>query len=320
MGEGELREVRVPPAAGRLDRLLADQWPDLSRSRVQGLIRDGHVTVAGRPVRASDKLKEGTLVVVRVPPPPPVDLAPEDIPLEILHLDADVVVVVKPAGLVVHPARGHWSGTLVHALLHRVPDLARGGPLERPGVVHRLDQGTSGVMVVALHDLALRRLQAQFMFRTVEREYLAVVYAATGQVPPGGTLESHLGRHPRDRLRFASVAEGGKRAVTHWRLLDRQGPLALVSCRLETGRTHQVRVHLTEAGLPLVGDPLYRRGGQTLPVRLARWRDLDHQLLHAARLGFDHPVTGARLRFHAPPPEDFRAFCGDAGLALPAVT
>jgi 23S rRNA pseudouridine1911/1915/1917 synthase len=312
-----VRELVAPPGAGRLDRFLADELPDLSRAKLQSLIKAGEVTVDGASARPATKLVGGELLVVRLPPPEPSELLPEDIPLEILHQDDDLVVLVKPEGMVVHPAKGHRSGTLVHALLHHLPGLAGHQQGERPGIVHRLDRGTSGVMVVARHELALRRLQAAFSIHAIEREYLAVVHGEPRFLE--GSIHSELGRHPRDRVRFASVDEGGKRAVTHWRRLGIAPGVALMRCRLETGRTHQIRVHLSENGHAVVGDPLYA-GGCHLSSGLRHWEPrLEHQLLHAARLGFEHPISGEPLRFSAPPPSTFRAFCVEAGLELPSL-
>ncbi len=315
MPEPDEQLLEAPPNAGRLDRFLARALPEHSRAKLQSFIKSGHVLVDGQPARPSTRLFGGERVVVRVPPPTPSPLIPEDIPLEILHQDPDLVVLVKPAGMVVHPARGHRQGTLVHALLHLLPELEGHRTGERPGIVHRLDRGTSGVLVVARHELCLRRLQAAFAVHDVHREYLAVVHGEPRFLE--GTVRSNLGRHPRDRMRFASVQRGGKHAVTHWRRLATGSSVALVSCRLETGRTHQIRVHLCEQGHPIVGDSLYGRG-RHLGSGLESWRSqLDHQLLHAARLGFDHPVTGERIEVFAPPPDDFRALCADAGLPLP---
>jgi 23S rRNA pseudouridine1911/1915/1917 synthase len=305
----------APAGAGRLDRYLAEQLDELSRAKLQSLIKAGEVTVDGAAVRPSSKLQGGERVCVRVPPPEPSELIPEDIPLELLYQDADLVVLVKPAGMVVHPALGHRSGTLVHALLYALPELEGHRQGERPGIVHRLDKGTSGVLVVARHELALRRLQAAFSIHDVDREYLAVVHGEPRFIE--GSVRSQLGRHPRERLRFASVEEGGRHAVTHWRRLASAGGVSLMSFRLETGRTHQIRVHASEEGHPVVGDPLYT-GGHNLPGALSHWRErLDHQLLHAARLGFDHPISGERIECTAPPPEDFQAFCAEAGLTIP---
>jgi 23S rRNA pseudouridine1911/1915/1917 synthase len=306
--------LEAPAGAGRLDRFLSDRLPDLSRAKLQSLIKAGDVLVDGQPARPSTKLQGGERLTVRVPPPEPSDLVAEEIPLEILHQDEDLVVLVKDAGMVVHPAKSHRSGTLVHALLHALPGLD-GQEGDRPGIAHRLDKGTSGVLVVARHELALRRLQAAFAIHAVQREYLAVVHGEPRFLE--GTIRSELGRHPRDRIRFASVQEGGKPAVTHWRRLATGSGVALMSCRLETGRTHQIRVHLSEGQHPVVGDQLYG-GGRHLTAGLRHWEQrLDHQLLHAARLGFEHPISGEPMMFTAPPPADFVAFCTEAGLEIP---
>lgn len=307
--------LRAPPGAGRLDRFLAEALPELSRARLQALVREGEVEVDGAPARPSTRLRGGEEVRVRIPPLPPSELTPEAIPLRLLYEDDDLVVLDKPAGLVVHPARGHRDGTLVNALLHALPGLGEEGLGERPGIVHRIDKGTSGLLVVARNDRTLRALQAAFAVHDIERAYLAVVFGVPRFLE--GRIESLLGRHPRDRMRFASVLAGGKRAVTHWRKLGERVGVALLACELETGRTHQLRVHLSEAGHPIVGDALYR-GRARLPAALQGWEErLDHQLLHAARLGFVHPATGARLSFEAAPPADFQAFCAEAGLSLP---
>lgn len=308
-------ELEAPHAAGRLDRFLAGVLPELSRAKLQALIKAGEVVVDGATVRPSTQLRGGEIVQVRVPPPEPSELVPEDIALDILHQDEDLVVLSKPVGMVVHPAKGHRSGTLVHALLFALPELEGHRAGERPGIVHRLDKGTSGLLVVARHELALRRLQAAFSVHDIHREYLAVVHGEPRFLE--GTVSSQLGRHPKDRVRFASVSEGGKHAVTHWRRLDTGPSCALMSCRLETGRTHQIRVHLSEQGHAVVGDALYS-GGKHLSVGLRHWEaQLDHQLLHAHQLGFDHPISGERLHFEAPPPPEFQSFCLEAGLGLP---
>ncbi len=308
-------EFEAPPCAGRLDRFLADLLPDLSRAKLQTLIRSGHIRVDGDKVRPSAQLKGGEQVVVRVPPPEPSLLVAEDIPLDVLHQDDDLVVLCKPVGMVVHPAKGHRTGTLVHALLHALPELEGHQEGERPGIVHRLDKGTSGVLVVARNELALRRLQAAFSVHDIHREYLAVVHGEPRFLE--GTIRSELGRHANDRVRFASVSEGGKSAVTHWRRLATGPSVALLSCRLETGRTHQIRVHLSEQGHAVVGDRLYS-GGNHLSAGLRHWEaKLDHQLLHAHQLGFDHPISGEHLHFTAPPPAEFLAFCQEAGLEVP---
>lgn len=288
----------------RVDRFIAAQRPELSRARVQALIVEGAVTVDGRVVRPSEKPAFGALIRVDAPENKPSALVPEDLNLEILFEDPELVVLFKPAGLVVHPARGHGTSTLVHGLLHAVDDLSGIGGEERPGIVHRLDKGTSGVMVVAKNDLAHRALKAQFSDHTIERRYLALVLGGPDLV--SGVIHTQLGRAPSDRLRFASVEDGGREAITRWRLRERLGPCALLECRLETGRTHQVRVHLSESGWPILGDPLYRARRNPPQAVAALLTDIDHQLLHAYRLDFDHPRTGKRLRFERQPPEDFQ--------------
>jgi 23S rRNA pseudouridine1911/1915/1917 synthase len=240
----------------------------------------------------------------------------QDIPLDVRYEDGDVVVLVKPSGMAVHPSRGHRDGTLVNALIHRYPGLLEIGGEERPGIVHRLDLGTSGVLVVALHDVALRRLQAQFYVHSVTRRYFGLVYGAPDE--ERGAVRSTLARHPKDRVRMASTQGEGKRAVTHWRVRGRGEGLTWVECQLETGRTHQVRVHLSEMGHGLLGDTLYRRGHRPLPPPVDRaLSEVDHQLLHAAHLSFEHPVSGERLTFEAPVPADFRAVADAAGLPVP---
>ena len=302
----ELTEHRLSaPGGARLDKVIALAVSALSRSRVRQLIDEGQVRVDGAVARkASARPPAGAAIAVTVPPPRPARPAAQDIPLEILYQDASLAVLVKPAGLVVHPAPGHPDGTLVNALLHHLDDLSGVGGDARPGIVHRLDKGTSGVMVVAKGDAAHRSLQAQFAAHSIERRYRALVLGSPDL--DAGRRVSHLGRHPRDRLRFASVERGGKRAVTHWRALERLGPVTLVECQLETGRTHQIRVHMAEAGWPVLGDPHYARGRNPPPAVARLLQGVDHQLLHAQVLGFEHPATGAQLRLEASPPADFR--------------
>ncbi len=290
---------------GRLDKVLAAALPELSRARIQALILDGQVTVRGEPRKASFKAVAGDVVLVEVPEIAQTELVPQNLGVEILFQDADVVVVNKPAGMVVHPSKGHRAGTLVNALLFAVGDLAGIGGEHRPGIVHRLDKGTSGVMVAAKNDLAHRALKEQFSAHTIERRYHALVLG----VPDldGGRIESELGRHPRERLRQASLPEGeGRYARTDWYLRERLDRCALVECQLHTGRTHQVRVHMSEQGWPILGDPVYR-DRQTAPIAVRELlAEVDHQLLHARVLGFDHPRTGQPLRFEREPPADFQ--------------
>ncbi len=297
----------VPPEArgSRLDRFVA-QALGVSRTELKRWMGHGGVTVEGVVCAASAKVRVGDRVVVRPEPVAATQALPESgILFDILYEDDDVVVLDKPAGLVVHPARGHPGGTLVNGLLAR--GLFRhedwvelGGAHDRPGIVHRLDKGTSGVMVVARTPLAREALKAQFQAHSIERSYVAI---ALGDVAPA-TIATLHGRHPRDRLRFTGRVASGKAAVTHVRVLARLHAATHVECVLETGRTHQIRVHLAESGHPVIGDPLYGRSSSDPRVRRASER-LGRQALHARVLGFVHPRSGARLRFEAPPPADF---------------
>ncbi len=258
----------------------------------------------GEVVPAKTRVTAGAEVVMRPSPPPPSEAIPEDIPLDVLFEDADILVVNKPAGLVVHPAAGHPKGTLVNAILHHLQgERPPGKEPERPGIVHRLDKDTSGVMVIAKSVRARDALVERFAKHDIERAYLAI---AVGHPPEKATWETLHGRHPKDRKRFSSRVAKGKRAVTHLRVLERLHGAALVECRLETGRTHQIRVHLADAGHPLLGDPLY--GGRPKDPRLrAAAGALGRQALHARLLGFVDPITGESRRFEVEAPADFRA-------------
>ncbi len=293
----ETRTLEVSPAeaGARLDVLLARAFPDLSRSAVQRLVEQGLVEVAGRPVRASARPTAGQQVVVRIPPPAPTELVPQPLPLAVVYEDEDVLVIDKPAGLVVHPAPGHPTDTLANALRARYPDLEIGGAL-RPGIVHRLDKDTSGLLVVAKHDRALASLVDQMKRRAVRKEYVALVH---GNLPrDAGVIDAPLGRHPHERKRMA-VVPGGREARTHFRVLERFGQYTLVEARLETGRTHQIRVHFAALGHPLAGDPVYGASREALPLR--------RQFLHACRLGFALPGSGREVLFESPLPADLRA-------------
>ena len=302
----ELAEV-----GGRLDAVIAARIAALSRATVQRLIEDGQVTVHGQvATKAGTRLKFGDPIVVRVPPAAPLEVVAEDLPLTILFEDADLIVIDKPAGLVVHPAPGHTRGTLVNALLFHCKDLSGIGGVLRPGIVHRLDKDTSGVMVATKSDRAHAALGAAFAAKSrgetggIHREYLAVASPA----PAGthGTLRTQYGRHPIHRKRFSSKVAGGKHAVTHWELVQPLHDAALLRLRLETGRTHQIRVHAADHGWPLIGDPVY--GHRPRDARLAdAAAALGRQALHAAVLAFAHPVTGERLTFTAPLPADLVA-------------
>ena len=314
----------------RLDQVLAAAaGPDLSRSRVQGLIKAGHVTVGGRTVtEPKAKLSGGEEIVVNLPPPEPAMPKGEDIPLDILFEDDEVIVVNKPAGLVVHPGAGNPAGTLVNALIrHCGASLSGIGGVARPGIVHRLDKDTSGIMVVAKTDRAHRVLSEAFADhgRTgeLERAYLAIVWGAPSR--RSGTIETFLGRSSRDRLKQAVVREGqpdARHAVTHYEVVETFGPDAsLVECRLETGRTHQIRVHMSHIGHPLIGDRDYGAAFRTKANRLpepvkAVVDAFPRQALHAAMLAFEHPSTGEVMRFEADMPQDMRALV-EAVRALP---
>jgi 23S rRNA pseudouridine1911/1915/1917 synthase len=294
-----------------LDRFLAEAQTDLSRSRIQSLIREGRVSVNGAPARAALKVRAGDRVQLELPPPRTVELVPEDIALDVVYEDDDVLVIDKPAGLIVHPGAGVRSGTIVHALLHRDPAIADVGGATRPGIVHRLDKETSGLMVIARTPRAYRALVDAIRERQVSRIYRAIVWGSPAT--ESGEIGGAIGRDPRNRKRMAVVRKGGKPALTNWRVLERFGPATLIEVRLATGRTHQIRVHFSDRGHPLVGDPLYGgRGKKQLSAReperrlaAALLEGLPRQALHASELAFRHPVTGRALRWTSSVPEDF---------------
>jgi 23S rRNA pseudouridine1911/1915/1917 synthase len=288
-------------AGERLDRALA-ALAGVARAQAQRWIEEARVRVNGAPARASQRLVAGDRVLADPPEPTPSELAPESIALTILHQDEALVVLDKPAGLVVHPAPGHAAGTLVNALLHHVRDLAGIGGVARPGIVHRLDRGTSGVMVVAKTDAAHGALAKQFHDHTIERVYVAFARGAPAQEE--GRIERAIGRDPRDRKRMSIVTQRGRAAATRWRVLRRfpKSGVVKLEIRPETGRTHQIRVHLASHGLPLLGDETY---GQAAGGAFAR--ALGRPALHAAVLGFVHPTSGETLRFEAPLPADLVA-------------
>ena len=278
---------------GRIDKVLAHQFNQFSRSHLQKWIVDGNVRVNGQPVKPKYKLAVGDQVVIEPEAPQKVDLTPEKIPLDIVYEDDDVIVVNKPQGMVVHPAPGHPDHTLVNALLYHSPLSTINGEF-RPGIVHRIDKDTSGLLIVAKNDLAHRSLAAQLKAKTNQREYVALVHGVIKQ--DAGTIDAPIGRSKKDRKKQAVVSDG-RHAVTHFKVLRRFRHYTLVSCRLETGRTHQIRVHMKSIGHPLAGDPLYGPR-KTLPGR--------GQYLHARLLGFKHPRTGKDLVFTAPLPEYFQ--------------
>lgn len=286
----------------RIDRVLADCTPGVSRALLQRWMTEGRVTHDERPVRPSDKVV-GAMVLRLVPaPPPPSDAVPQDIPLDVVYEDDHLVVLHKPAGLVVHPAPGHPDGTLVNALRFHVRFPEAFDPT-RPGIVHRLDRDTSGVMVVAKSEVARDGLIPQFQAHSIEREYWAIVHGSPA-LPL--TVETLHGRHPHDRKRFTGRVPRGKRAVTHLSSVERLSDATLAACRLETGRTHQIRVHTSEAGFPILADPMYGRPaarGLLKEAAVAAGR----LALHARLLAFDHPLSGERMSFERPPPEDFLA-------------
>jgi 23S rRNA pseudouridine1911/1915/1917 synthase len=298
-------------AGERLDRALA-ALAGVARAQAQRWIEQARVRVNGAPARASQRLAAGDRVAADPPEPLPSALAPEAIALTLLHQDDALVVLDKPAGLVVHPAPGHAAGTLVNALLHHVRDLAGIGGVARPGIVHRLDRGTSGVMVVAKTDAAHAALSKQFHDHTIERVYIAFARGAPAQ--DEGRIERAIGRHPSDRKRMSIVTQRGRAAATRWRVLRRfpKSGAVKLEIRPETGRTHQIRVHLAAHGLPLLGDETY---GQAAGGAFAR--ALGRPALHAAVLGFVHPTTGERLRFEAPLPGDLAALEATLASAEP---
>jgi 23S rRNA pseudouridine1911/1915/1917 synthase len=311
LAPGDIREIQLGAGvAGRLDRALADAAPDLSRARIQALMAEGAVSRAGQTLADVSAKATAGLYLIEVPPTAPAEPRPEAIALAILYEDDHLIVVDKPAGMAAHPAPGSETGTLVNALLaHCGASLSGIGGVARPGIVHRLDKDTSGVMAAAKTDAAHRGLAALFERHDIERVYLALTRGAPKQA--AGTIATRLGRSPRDRKKMAVVIRGGREAVTHYRVQRRFGPDARpvacrIACKLETGRTHQIRVHLAHIGAPCLGDPLYGAGGPSPPVRAAMAQaGLARQALHAAVLGFVHPITGERLRFESDPPDDF---------------
>ncbi|OUQ75118.1 RluA family pseudouridine synthase [Flavonifractor sp. An100] len=293
----ETRTLTADQAGERADALVARLIPDLTRSAAQRLLEEGAVTLAGRPVKKNYKTVPGDVLQVELPDPQPVEVLPQDIPLDVVYEDGDVIVVNKPVGLVVHPAPGHPDGTLVNALLHHCGDSLSGinGQL-RPGIVHRIDRDTSGLIIAAKNDRSHLALAAQLQDHTLARVYEAVTVG--GLKEDEGTVNAPIGRHPVDRKRMAVDWKNGRRAVTHYTVLGRYPGYTHVECRLETGRTHQIRVHMAHLGHPLLGDTVY---GAKKP-----WPGLAGQCLHARKLKFIHPSTGQLVELECPLPDWFK--------------
>ncbi len=313
MGVSRQIEGLVPDGA-RIDRALAEAC-ELSRERIKALIAEGRISIDGRPVASgSARPVPGARFLIELPPAIDPEARPQDIPLVVVHEDDDLIVIDKPAGMVVHPAAGNPDGTLVNALLHHCRGRLSGiGGVARPGIVHRIDKDTSGLLVVAKSDIAHEGLARQFADHSLERAYLAVV--AGHPSPPAGTVSGRIGRSDADRKKMAVLPKDssrGKHAVTHYKLMERLKGCALVECRLETGRTHQVRVHMSSIGHPLLGDPVYGRLDPQLRQLLKRL-GFARQALHAAVLGFVHPVSGDRLRFVSDIPQDMRELIDETG-------
>jgi len=308
-GERHQIVVDATRAGGRIDAVIAQAVTALSRAQVQRLIEEGRVQISGTVATKSLRVREHDVIEISVPAPEPLEVTPEPIPLLVAFEDADLIVIDKPAGLVVHPAAGHTSGTLVNALLHHCKDLSGIGGVLRPGIVHRLDKDTSGLIVATKSERAHAALTAAFAAKSrgepggLERTYLAI----TSPAPPTatGTLRTLYGRHPVHRKKFSSKVTSGKHAVTHWQVEVALRDAALVRFRLETGRTHQIRVHASDHGWPLVGDQTYGHKPRTEQLANVA-RELGRQALHAATLSFEHPVTGKRLSFESLLPADMQ--------------
>jgi 23S rRNA pseudouridine1911/1915/1917 synthase len=293
----------------RLDRFLVSMLPAHSRSQVQRLIKEGHVLVNGRDARANQTVRIGQQISLEMPAPVDAEPQPEALPLAILYQDRDLIVVDKPAGMVVHPAAGHASGTLVNALLHHIDDLSGIGGEKRPGIVHRLDRGTSGLMVVAKHDTAHQELARQFQEREIEKEYIALVW---GDVHAGRRIDTPIGRDPSNRKKMSARARRSRDAVTRIVRAERLHPmLTLVRVAIHTGRTHQIRVHLSAIGHAVVGDALYGGVHRRVAGDLRAVTHLARPFLHAARLAFQHPSDGRRMEFESPLPADLQRVLDD---------
>jgi 23S rRNA pseudouridine1911/1915/1917 synthase len=306
--DGQVRQLVVGAEHDglRLDNFLTALLPDLSRSRIQRLLKEGHVRTSASPgqaPRASATVHEGQVFDVDLPEPAPATPEPEALPLRIIYQDADVVVLDKPAGMVVHPAAGHTGGTLVNALLHHVKDLSGVGGELRPGIVHRLDRGTSGVMVVAKHDRAHQELSRQFADREVEKEYIALVW---GVVQAGRRIDAAIGRDPAHRQKMSTRARRARSAVTRVTYAAHLQGVSLLKVAIATGRTHQIRVHLNAIGHPIVGDATYGGVHRRVAANLRAVMRLERPFLHSARLAFTHPGDGRRVEFESPLPLDLQ--------------
>ncbi|MDF2556252.1 MAG: RluA family pseudouridine synthase [Bacillales bacterium] len=276
----------------RLDKLVSSQFEEFSRSQIQMFIKENHLTLNGEPIKSNYKCRPGDVIEIEVPEMEVLDVLPEDIPLDIYYEDEDVIVINKPKGMVVHPAAGHGTGTLVNALMFHCKDLSGINGVLRPGIVHRIDKDTSGLLMVAKNDVAHEKLVGQLQAKTVTRRYKAIVH---GVIPhDAGTVDAPIGRDKNDRQAMTVTDDNSRNAITHFNVLERFKDFTFVECQLETGRTHQIRVHMKYIGFPLAGDPKYG------PKRTL---DLGGQALHAGILGFDHPRTGEYLEFEAPLPE-----------------
>ena len=281
----------------RIDRYLSDTLEDRSRSYIQKIIKDGHVTVNQKPVKANYRLSFGNRVEVTLPEAKEPDIEPENIPLDILYEDQDIIMVNKPKQMVVHPAPGHYSGTLVNALMYHCGDELSGiNGCMRPGIVHRIDMDTTGSLVVCKNDKAHQSLSEQLKEHSIRRIYVAIVHGNIKE--DSGTVNAPIGRHPTDRKKMSTHCKNGRNAITHYKVLERFGDYTYIQCELETGRTHQIRVHMASIGHPLVGDEVY--GPKKCP-----FKGLQGQTLHARTLGIIHPSTGEYLEVNAPLPEYF---------------